>query len=62
MTHYIDVKQLATRYGVSVPSIWRWSREGDSNFPQPVRLSKCCTRWRLDDIEAWEASRREAAQ
>ncbi|PXX97361.1 helix-turn-helix transcriptional regulator [Halomonas sp. LBP4] len=56
---YLTVKQLSARYGVSVPSVWRWAREGD--FPQPVRLSKCCTRWRLDDIEAWEASRKEEA-
>ncbi|MEG3078862.1 AlpA family phage regulatory protein [Halomonas sp. 5021] len=59
MNHYIDVKQLAKRYQTSVPTIWRWAREGD--FPKPVKLSACCTRWRLGDIEAWEASRQEEA-
>ena len=52
---YLTAKQNAERFGVSVPTIWRWSRNGD--FPSPVKLGANCTRWRLEDIEAWEAER-----
>ena len=55
-TMYLSDKQVADRYSVSRISIWRW-RKTDPNFPQPVSLSPGCTRWRLSDIEAWEASR-----
>ncbi|WP_083868138.1 helix-turn-helix transcriptional regulator [Halomonas smyrnensis] len=54
---YLTVKQLAARYSASVPTIWRWSRDSETNFPKPVKLSSNCTRWKLEDIEAWEAER-----
>ena len=56
---YLSDKQLAERYSVTRPTVWRWAREGD--FPQPVSLSPGCTRWRLADVEAWEAARDGAA-
>lgn len=52
---YLTVKQLAARFSVSVPSIWRWTRETD--FPKPIKLTSNCTRWKLEDVEAWEAER-----
>ncbi|WP_207208055.1 AlpA family transcriptional regulator [Salipiger sp. IMCC34102] len=52
---YLTVGQVADRLGVSTDSIWRWKRNGD--FPAAVKLSAGSTRWRLTDIEAWEASR-----
>lgn len=52
---YLTVKQIATRLAVSVPTVWRWTREAD--FPKPIKLSANCTRWKLEDIEAWEAER-----
>lgn len=58
---YLTVKQISNRLSVSVPTVWRWSRDTDSNFPRPIKLGKNCTRWRLDDIEAWEASRQKEA-
>ncbi len=54
-TLYLSVEQVADRFGVSTDSVWRWKRAG--NFPQAVKLSGRTTRWRLSDIEAWEASR-----
>lgn len=53
-THASD-KQLAIRYEVSRATIWRWASE--KRLPQPVKLSAGCTRWKLSDIEAWEAER-----
>ncbi len=52
---YLTDRQVAERYGVSRTTIWLWKRKGD--FPKAVRLSAGMTRWRLSDIEAWEASR-----
>ncbi|PKR60068.1 helix-turn-helix transcriptional regulator [Thalassospira lohafexi] len=55
MAQYLSVKQVAERYSVSAPTVWRWAQA--NNFPQPVRITGNCTRWRMVDIEAWEKSR-----
>lgn len=52
---FISVDQLAARYQVSENTIWRWRR--DRQMPQPYRIV-ARTRWRLDEIEAWECSRK----
>lgn len=54
---YISDVQLAARYGVHRMTPWRWLRD-DPTFPQPYRLSGRCTRWRAEDIEAWEREKR----
>lgn len=52
-TVYLSDRDLAHRFSVSRSTIWRWaaSRPG---FPDPVRLSPGCSRWRLSEIELWE--------
>ena len=45
---YLNVAQVAERYGVSTDTVWRWSRNGD--MPKPVKLSPGSTRWRLSDL------------
>lgn len=55
-TFYLADKQLAERYGVNRVTVWRW-RKTDPTFPQPISLSPGCVRWRLADVEAWEASK-----
>ncbi|RCV87501.1 helix-turn-helix transcriptional regulator [Billgrantia montanilacus] len=57
---YVDVKFLRDRYQNSVPTIWRWARERKNGFPAPIKLGPNCTRWRLADLEAWEATREMA--
>lgn len=52
-TIYLSVDEVAQRLSVSVSSIWRWKREG--SFPLAVRVGRGVTRWRLSDVEAWEA-------
>lgn len=49
---YLTVKQCAARFAVSVPTVWRWVQEG--HYPRPIKLGPACTRWRLEDIEAFE--------
>lgn len=51
-TTYLTDKQLAQRFSVGRATIWRWLKE--RAFPEPVRLSPNCTRWRVSDVEAWE--------
>lgn len=55
VTYYLTVEQVAARLGVSRDSIWRWKRNG--TFPKAVKLGGRTTRWKLADVEAWEASR-----
>lgn len=53
---YISDSQLAARYGVHRATIWRWSNTNPA-FPKPVKLSPQCSRWKLTEIETWEARR-----
>lgn len=55
-TIYFQDHEVGKRYGVSRASIWRWLKT-DPSFPKPVALSTGCSRWRLSDLEAWEAER-----
>ncbi|WP_290689367.1 MULTISPECIES: helix-turn-helix transcriptional regulator [unclassified Haematobacter] len=57
---YFSDVQLSVRYGVHRTTPWRWVKS-DPTFPQPVKLSPQCSRWKLSEIEAWEARRAGAA-
>ena len=57
---YLSDRQLAGRYDIARPTIWVWLKK-DPTFPKPVKLTPGCTRWKLSQIEAWEAMRAEAA-
>tara|TARA_B100000214_G_scaffold283400_1_gene212990 strand:- start:237 stop:431 length:195 start_codon:yes stop_codon:yes gene_type:complete len=56
---YLSDRELASRYEVSRVTPWRWAKKGA--FPSPVKLGPNCTRWKLSDVEAWEASKGAAA-
>ncbi|KRS18859.1 helix-turn-helix transcriptional regulator [Roseovarius indicus] len=58
-TYLTDI-QVAQRYGIARPTVWRWHRE-KPDFPRVVRLSGRCARWKLSDIEAWESQQAEVA-
>lgn len=55
-TVYLTGRQIAARYNVHLLTPRRWA-----DFPKPIRLTPGCTRWRLSDIEAWEAAKAKAA-
>ena len=57
ITAFLRDTEAAVRYGVSRPTIWRWTRNG--KFPKPVKLGAGSTRWRSSDLEAWEQSQIE---
>lgn len=52
---YLSVAQMAERYGVSTVTIWRWSVIG--KIPRPVRLTPRTTRWRKDEVAAYDERR-----
>ena len=51
---YLSDQDLARRWGVARPTIWRWHRE-QAEFPRCVKLAPGCSRWKLSEIEEWEA-------
>ena len=51
---YLSDKQLGDRFAVSRQTVWRWHRV-DQTFPRAITLSPGCTRWKLADVENWEA-------
>ena len=53
---YLKDTVVAKRYDVHRTTPWRWSTNG-TGFPKPVTLSPGCTRWRLSDLERWEAEK-----
>lgn len=55
-TIYIAVAEIAARYRVHRSTVWRWAKF-DPDFPQPVTLTPGCTRWRLSELETWEAAK-----
>jgi prophage regulatory protein len=57
---YISDRHLAARYNVHHLTPRRWLKT-EPSFPKPIRLTPGCTRWKLSDIEAWEAAKANAA-
>lgn len=53
---YLSDVQIANRYGVTRQTVWRWANS-DPSFGKPIKLTAGCTRWKLSDIEAWEAGK-----
>lgn len=51
---FLSDKQVADRYGVTKITIRRWGQSIPS-FPPPVKFSPGCIRWRLTDLEQYEA-------
>ena len=53
---YLSDLAISARFGVHRMTPWRWVKT-DATFPKPVKLSPGCTRWKLSEIEAWEAAK-----
>lgn len=62
---YIRIGGLATtaeKEGVipaSPATIWRKVKDG--TFPKPVKLGERITAWKIEDVNAWLATRHEEA-
>ena len=58
MIKYLDVHQVASRYGTSRRTVWRWSAQGI--LPKPVSLTAQSARWLLSELDARDAEREAA--
>ena len=50
---WFTTKQVATRFGVSMTTVWRWVREG--TFVEPVMITKRFKRWPEKAVRDFEA-------
>lgn len=55
-TVYLKDTQVAARFAVNRSTVWGWVKS-DKSFPRPISLSVGVTRWRLEDLEAWERAK-----
>jgi len=51
---FLNARQVAARYSVSVATIWRWTKQR-ADFPQAKKLGSGSTRWMLDELLEFEA-------
>jgi len=58
---FLTGPQVQKRYQKSHVTIWRWIRDSELAFPQPLKINRL-NYWRLADLEAWEAAQNSAAQ
>jgi predicted DNA-binding transcriptional regulator AlpA len=56
---WLTARQVAERYGVSVPTVWTWAKPENGRLPPPHRLAENTTRWRLSELEAHDDEQAE---
>ncbi|MFT7148066.1 MAG: putative DNA-binding transcriptional regulator AlpA [Yoonia sp.] len=54
-TEFLTGPQVQSRYQKSHVTIWRWVRDADLKFPQPIQINRL-NYWRLADLESWESA------
>lgn len=50
---YLTDKDVAGRYGISVSTVWQWTR--DCILPSPMRFGQRCTRWNIEDLDEFDS-------
>lgn len=64
---FLRANEIGQYLGVHEKTPWRWAAETKSGhprangFPQPIRLGPGISVWRLSEVNAWIASKTEAA-
>lgn len=53
LSSFISISDLCTRYSIKRTACYSWRKK--NNFPSSITPPNCNPRWRLADIEAWEA-------
>mgnify|MGYP003387649128 CR=1 FL=1 len=60
-TGYVRQSQLIPGIvPVSSATLWRMVKTGD--FPEPIKLTKRCTAWKVEDIRAWMEAKNSKGQ
>jgi|694.fasta_scaffold150488_2 predicted DNA-binding transcriptional regulator AlpA len=50
---FLRPKDLAKKLGISTTTIWRWVKDSNRNFPQPIKLTPTITVFNGLEIEVW---------
>jgi prophage regulatory protein len=56
ITSFLRDTEIAIRYSISRPTVWRWVKQG--KFPKPIKLGGGSTRWSTLDLQEWEKNQR----
>lgn len=51
---FLTLKEVMERYKASRSSVYRWAGDPDDPFPQPGTVGVRCTRWLIEDLEAYD--------
>lgn len=57
---FLTGPQVQARYQKSHVTIWRWIRDPELAFPQPMKINRL-NYWRLSDLVAWEEKKTDTA-
>jgi prophage regulatory protein len=49
---FISPRHAAGKFGISLATLWRWVKYRN-DFPRPVRFSPGCTRFCVQELEAY---------
>lgn len=52
---FLTGPQVQARYQKSHVTIWRWVKDTELDFPQPIQINRL-NYWKLADLERWEAA------
>jgi predicted DNA-binding transcriptional regulator AlpA len=52
---FLPARQVWKRYGVTSMTLWRWLKNTDLKFPQPMHIGRL-RYWRVSDLVEWERS------
>ena len=53
---FLTGRGVRERYHVTSMSIWRWLKDLEMGFPQPIRIGRL-RYWKLSELIEWEAGR-----
>lgn len=60
--HFLRLKEVKARLGVSGATIWAWSKSGKNGFPKPIKLGDNTTVWEASAIYRFAQSRIAASK
>lgn len=53
---FLPVNKIAERYSVTRHAVWKWRKNPDVKFPNPITINGR-DMWRISDLEKWEIER-----
>jgi len=50
---FLRPKAVSEKLGISTTTIWRWVKNANMQFPQPIKLTAMITVFNANEIDAW---------